>query len=99
MVEHKTTYLLFLSQDNELEKTIFLGAGENPVSLFKNALNPLIADENYKSLILNWLIKVEFVLNEQEKNDMDFAFMHNPQTEFSYTIKDLTLYIKLINQY
>jgi hypothetical protein len=45
------------------------------------------------------LTRVEANLNEQEQKDLDYAFMCNPLTEFSYPIKDLTLYIKKIKIY
>ena len=92
-----TTYVLYLCQD--LEKPILLGASNNPVQLYQNALNPQTAEKNAKSLILNWLTRVEANLNEQEQREMDYAFMSNPLTEFSYKIRDLTLYIQIIKVY
>jgi len=62
-------------------------------------LNPQTAEKSNKSLILNWLTRVNANLNEQEQKDLDYAFMCNPLTEFSYNIKDLTLYIKEIKEY
>jgi len=82
-----------------MEKPILLGVSNDPLKLYENALNPQTADKKDKSLILNWLIRVESNLNEQEQRDMDYAFTMNPLTDFSYTIRDLTLYIKQINQY
>ena len=95
----ESMYLLYLSQDNQLENTIFLGIGSDPVELYQNALNPQTADKKDKSLILNWLTQVEAKLDEQEQKEMDYAFMENPETEFSYSIKDMTLYIKKIKVY
>jgi hypothetical protein len=92
-----TTYVLYLCQ--ELEKPIILGVGNDPTNLYQNALNPQTAEKSNKSLILNWLTRVEANLNEQEQKDLDYAFMCNPLTEFSYPIKDLTLYIKKIKIY
>jgi hypothetical protein len=92
-------YALYLSQDNELENIIFLGIGNDPRKLYQNALNPQTAEKNNKSLILKWLTRVEANLNEQEQREMEYAFMSNPQSEFSYRIRDLTLYIKLIKRY
>jgi hypothetical protein len=92
-----TTYVLYLCQ--ELEKPIILGVGNDSTNLYQNALNPQTAEKSNKSLILNWLTRVEANLNEQEKKDLDYAFMCNPLTEFSYNIKDLTLYIKEIKEY
>jgi hypothetical protein len=91
------TYVLYLCQD--MEKPILLGVSNDPLQLYQNALNPQTADKKDKSLILNWLTRVESNLNEQEQRDMDYAFTMNPLTDFSYTIRDLTLYIKQINQY
>jgi hypothetical protein len=96
MVEY-TTYVLYLCQ--ELEKPILLGVGDNPTKLYQNALNPQTAEKSNKSLILNWLTRVDANLNEQEQRDMDYAFTTNPLTEFSYNIRDLTLYIKKIKVY
>ncbi len=42
---------------------------------------------------------VEENLNDQERKDMEYAFMQNPETEFSYEIKDMELNIKLINKF
>ena len=95
----KSMYALYLSQDNQLETTIFLGIGNDPRKLYLNALNPHMAEKNKKSLIIKWLTRVDTNLNEQEQREMEYAFMFNPQTEFSYRIKDLTLYIKLIKKY
>jgi hypothetical protein len=92
-----TTYVLYLCQ--ELEKPILLGVSYNPLKLYQNALNPQTADKKDKSLILNWLTRVNANLNEQEQRDMDYAFTTNPLTEFSYNIRDLTLYIKKIKVY
>ncbi len=92
-------YAMYLSEDNQLDNTIFLGIGNDPVKLYINALNPQTANKNNKSLILKWLTRVEANLNEQEQREMDYAFMKNPQTEFSYRIKDVTLYITLVKRY
>jgi hypothetical protein len=93
-------YLLYLSQNNQIvENTIFLGISSDPVELYQNALNPQTAEKNKKSLILKWLNRVEADLNEQEQREMEYAFTKNPQTEFSYPIKDLTLYITLVKRY
>ena len=92
-------YVLYLSQDAQLETTIFLGISNDPAKLYLNALNPQTATRENKSLILKWLIRVEANINDQEQREMDYAFMHNHETEFSYRIKDMTLYIKRIQRY
>ena len=92
-------YVMYLSQDDQLETTIFLGISNDPGKLYLNALNPQTANRENKSLILKWLIRVEANINEQEQREMDYAFMHNPETEISYRIKDMTLYIKRIQRY
>ena len=92
-----TTYVLYLCK--ELEKPMLLGVGDDPTKLYQNALNPQTAEKSNKSLILNWLTRVDANLNEQEQRDMDYAFMSNPLTEFSYNIRDLTLCIKNIKEY
>jgi hypothetical protein len=92
-------YALYLSQNDQLETTLFLGISYDPAKLYVNALNPQTAEKDTKSLILKWLTRVEANLSAQEERDMADAFMYNPETEFSYRIKDLTLYIKLIKRY
>jgi hypothetical protein len=89
-------YLLYLSLDKNVDTTLFLGVGENPAELFVNALNPDNLKDYKKSLLFKWLILVESQLDETEKKDLEYAFMYNPENEFSYTIKDMTLYIKKI---
>ena len=42
---------------------------------------------------------VEENLNETEKIEMEYAFMQNPETEFSYEIKDMELNIRLIKKF
>ena len=95
-------YILFLSQDKNIDNTLFLGVGENPAELFVNALNPnnLKDLKDYKkSLLFKWLILVESHLDETEKKDLEYAFMRNPENEFSYAIKDMTLCIKRITNW
>jgi len=92
-------YLLYLSLDKNVDTTLFLGVGENPAELFVNALNPNNLKDYKKSLLFKWLILVESQLDETEKKDLEYAFMYNPENEFSYTIKDMTLYIKKITNW
>ena len=92
-------YLLYLSLDKNVDTTLFLGVGENPSELFVNALNPNNLENYKKSLLFKWLILVESQLDETEKKDLEYAFMRNPENEFSYTIKDMTLYIKKITNW
>ncbi len=92
-------FSLYLSQDNQVKKTIFLGLSDDPAKLYIDGLNPQSAYKKHISLILKWLTLVETELDENEKKDMDYAFMCNPLTDFSYPIKDLTLYIKKIKVY
>ena len=92
-------YALYLSQDDQVKDTIFLGLSHDPARLYIDGLNPQSAYKKHKCLILKWLTLVETELDDGEKKDMDYAFMCNPLTEFSYPIKDLTLYIKKIKVY
>ena len=92
-------YALYLSQDDQVKNTIFLGISNDPEKLYINALNPQTAYKKHKSLILKWLTLVETELDDVEKRDLDYAFICNPLTQFSYPIKDLTLYIKKIKVY
>jgi hypothetical protein len=95
------TYVLYLCQEwrQESNKPIILGVGNDPTKLYQNALNPQTAEKSNKSLILKWLTHVETKLDEQEQREMDYAFTKNPQTEFSYSIKEMTLYMKKIKEY
>jgi len=95
----ESMYALYLIQDDQVKNTIFLGISNDPENLYINALNPQTADKKYKSLILKWLIKVEANLNEQEQREMEYAFTKNPQTEFLYSINDMTLYMTKIKVY
>jgi len=96
----ESMYVMYLIQeDDHVKNTIFLGISNDPENLYQNALNPQTADKNNKSLILNWLTRVEANLNEQEQREMEYAFMSNPQTEFSYRIRDLSLHITLVKIY
>ena len=95
----ESMYALYLIQDDQDKNTIFLGISNDPENLYINALNPQTADKKDKSLILKWLIKVEANLNEQEQREMEYAFTKNPQTEFLYSINDMTLYMTKIKVY
>jgi hypothetical protein len=92
------TYLLYLTQDDKLNKTTFLGMSNDRVKLYQNAMNPQTADRKNKSLILKWLTRIECNLSDQEQREMDDAFMHTC-IDFYYPIGDLTLYIKLVKVY
>jgi hypothetical protein len=91
------TYLLYLSENDNLGRTYFLGISDNPANLYVNALNPM-TDKNTKALILKWLNRVNANLSDQEQREMDSAFMYT-SIDFSYPIGDLTLYIKVIRKY
>jgi hypothetical protein len=96
----ESMYALYLIQeDDHVKNTIFLGISHDPENLYINALNPQTADKKGKSLILKWLTHVEAKLDEQEQREMEYEFTKNPQTEFSYSIKDMTLYITKIKVY
>jgi hypothetical protein len=89
-------YILYLSQDNQLDKTVFLGAGDDPATLYQNALNPQTAERKNKSLILRWLVRVEANLGVMEQRDMDHTFMRTPIVEGCYSIEGMTLHMKHI---
>lgn len=92
-------YALYLTQDDQVKNTIFLGLSHNPARLYINALNPQVVYKKHTSLVLRWLTLVQTELDDIERKDMDYAFMRNPLTQFSYPIKDLTLNIKKIKVY
>ncbi len=52
-----------------------------------------------KAYILNWLNLVQNNLDDQERKDLEYAFVNNPEREFSYNIKNMTLYIKKIRNF
>ena len=94
------TYLLYFKVDIDYEKTIiYLGSCDDPVNLYRNALNIETINEDKKKHLLKWLLLVEENLDKVERKDMEYAFMQNPETEFSYEIKDMELIIKLINKF
>jgi hypothetical protein len=100
LAEPNFTYVLYLStDDNELEQVIFLGASEDSCKLYMNGLNPNNIGIDNRPNLFKWLSLVEANLDAQERNDLEYAFMHNPETKFSYSVKDMTLYIKQINKY
>lgn len=102
--DRKFTYLLYFNVDynpdynlyNNIENIIFLGTNPNPGKLYYNGLNTENANKETKAYILKWLNLVQDNLDEQEKRDLEYAFIYNPKTDFSYNIKDMTLYIKKI---
>jgi hypothetical protein len=49
--------------------------------------------------VLEWIYLVEHELTSHEKYDLEYAFMHNPEDEFSYPIKHMELHIKKIKQF
>jgi hypothetical protein len=82
-----------------MKKTIYLGSCYDPDKLYRNALNIETIDEDKKNYLLKWLLLVEENLDNVDKKNMEYAFMKNPETEFSYEIKDMELNIKLIHQF
>ena len=102
--EHECTYLLFLiksynSEHNtkaKLDNIIYLGTGREADKLYYNGLDAHDANEETKASIVTWLNLVQDNLDEQEKKDLDHAFMYNPESEFSYSIKNMTLCIQKI---
>lgn len=94
------TYMLYITEClnpyNNENDTIYLGSCQDPIKLYKNGLNiENIKCEN-RGIVLRWLDLVEKELSFQEKYDLEYAFMHNPEDEFSHSIKNITLYIKQI---
>ncbi len=98
-VEKKFTYVLYFKLFVN-DKVILLASSDDPIKLYMNALNVDTTDDSdIKGYIMKWLSLVEENLNDQERKDMEYAFMQNPETEFSYEIKDMELNIKLINKF
>ena len=102
--EYKFTYLLYLIKeynteydtDVQLENIIFLGTGREADKLYYNGLDAENANKETKAIILTWLKLVQDNLDEREKKEMEYAFMYRPETEFVYSIKNMTLCIKKI---
>ena len=92
----KFAYVLYLIVDEDIDKTIFLGMSDDASKLFYQGLNDANANRDTKPYILNWIKLVEANLDTVEIHDLEYAFMYNPETEFSYNIKNMTLYIKKI---
>jgi len=105
MTDNKTyTYVLYITEclnpyDANDNETIYLGSCQDPIKLYKNGLTVKNIELGNRGIVLRWLNLVEKELNYQEKYDLDYAFMHNPEDEFSYPIKNITLYIKKVNHF
>jgi hypothetical protein len=96
-ITRKFTYLMYLIEDND--NTIFLGICSDPEKLYYNSLNFELVNNNKKHYLLKWLHLFETYLDDQEKKDLEYAFMYNPEIEFSYKIKNMQLVIKKISQF
>ena len=94
--EYKFTYVLYLIEDNDLEKIMFLGTGRDPGRLYCSGLDAEKGNKEIKAYILKWVNLFQNNLDEQERKDLEYAFINNPEREFSYNIKNMTLYIKKI---
>lgn len=93
-------YILFLKVVIDYnDTTILLASSDDPIKLYMNGLNIETIDRDKKVYLLKWLTLVEENLNDQERKDMEYAFMQNPETAFSYKIKDMELNIELINKF
>ena len=80
-------------------KKILLGASEDSCKLYMNVMKSNNIGINNRLMLFKWLSLVKDNLDAQERNDLEYAFINNPETKFSYSIKDMTLYIKQINKY
>ena len=93
-------YILFLKVVIDYnDTTILLASSDDPIKLYMNGLNIETIDRDKKVYLLKWLTLVEENLDDQERKDMEYAFMQNPETAFSYKIKDMELNIELINKF
>lgn len=91
-------YLLYLSQSYSLDP-ILLGVGQNPITLYQNALNPEMTDKNNKYFVEKWLARVQNDISEKQRREMDHAFMYAPFISGSYSIKGMTLYMKKVFEF
>jgi hypothetical protein len=95
----KYTYVLYLSEENDNENMVFLGASDNPAKLYTNALNYKTAEEKTKEIVLKWLVNYHDHLTDREKKDMDHMFTTTPGNGGHYCIKGMTLTIKRMRQF
>jgi len=95
--ERQFTYILFFTLD--INNIIFLGSCNDPSKLYYNSLDIETIGNEKKLYLLKWLNLCETQLDQQEIKDLEYAFMYNPQNEFSYQIKDMILHIKKIKQF
>ena len=99
-IKKKFMYILFLKVVIDYnDTTILLASSDDPIKLYMNGLNIETIDRDKKVYLLKWLTLVEENLDDQERKDMEYAFMQNPETAFSYKIKDMELNIELINKF
>jgi hypothetical protein len=90
---------MYLSEEQDKENPVFLGASDNPAKLYTNALNYKIAEEKTKEIVLKWQVNFHDHLTEREKKDLEHMFMTTPGNGGCYCIKELTLSIKRIRQF
>ena len=95
----KYIYILYLTEENDKENPVFLGASDNPAKLYTNALNYKTAEEKTKEIVLKWQVNFNDHLTEREKKDLEHMFMATPGKGGCYCIKELTLSIKKIRQF
>lgn len=95
---YKFTYVLYLIDGYNMEKAIFLGVCHNPIKLYYDSLNIENIINKNRPILSKWLNLVEENLDANEIKDLEYAFMYNPETEFSYPIKDMELVIKKVKQ-
>ena len=94
----KYTYVLYfvINHVQYDEETIHIGSSQDPIAVYKNAINSDNIEQENKSLVSAWNNLVETELSSIEKQDLEYAFMYNPQDEFSYPIKNMELIIKKV---
>ena len=97
--DKKFTYVLYFTINYDLEDIILLGTSTDPSKLFYNGLNSDIVNKETNPHVLKWLELVERNLDQQELHDLEYAFMYNPEKEFSYNIQNMTLHIKKIKNF
>jgi hypothetical protein len=93
------TYVLYLDSNIDKKNILYLGSCKDPIKLYYEGLNIDNITTSYKNYVIEWLNLVDVNLDPQEKYDLEYAFMYNPQNGFSYSIKNMTLYIKKIKSF
>jgi hypothetical protein len=82
-----------------MKKQYIWAVAKTRLNYIKKALDYNYIERENKILVLTWANLVDTELSSEEKYDLEYAFMHNPEDYFSYPIKHMELHIKKINTF